>query len=88
MDALLKRPEAVELRKSGDDVVAYDPTADKVHILNATAGEILEACGEPKSIRELADQLQRRYGITEAQALQDAEEAVGLFRDLGLIVPA
>ena len=86
MDTLVKRSDSIELRKSGEDVVVYDPKADKVHILNASAGEILETCGEPKSIKEIASALQSRYGISEAQAFEDANEAVALFRDLGLIV--
>ena len=75
----------------GEAFVVYDPRGG-VHQLNGTALFILDSCAEPRTVRELADEVQREFELAEpptdavVQALRDLGE-LGLVLDAATVPP-
>jgi hypothetical protein len=48
------KTNGIEIRKVDADVLVYDSAHDKVHVLNRTAGHVLELCDGQRSPAQIA----------------------------------
>ncbi len=76
----------IEVRKAGDDVLVHDPVHDKVHVLNGTAGYVLELCDGTHSVADIARSLSDATGAEYDVVLRDIGGVVRDFEGLGLLV--
>lgn len=76
----------IEIRKAGDDVLVHDPVHDKVHVLNGTAGYVLELCDGVHSVSDIAHSISDATGAEYALVLRDIEGIVRDFEGLKLLV--
>jgi len=76
----------IEVRTAGDDVLVHDPAHDKVHVLNGTAGYVLELCDGAHSVGDIARSLSDATGVEYALVLRDVEGIVRDFEGLQLLV--
>jgi PqqD family protein of HPr-rel-A system len=80
------KAENLEIRKVGDEVLVHDPALGKIHVLNATAGAILELCDGSRSSSEIVQSIAE---ATEADPEMVARDLAGIlqeFSDLHLLV--
>ncbi|MBC5811522.1 MAG: HPr-rel-A system PqqD family peptide chaperone [Candidatus Eremiobacteraeota bacterium] len=77
--------QGLEIRAVGDEVLVHDEPRGKVHVLNATAGAILEWCDGTRSTSDIAAGMAERYDIDAARAAHDAELILAEFRRLELL---
>jgi hypothetical protein len=71
---------------AGRDILLYDPIADAVHVLNATADSVWEMCDGRHSPAEIVTELRKRYGGTESADLPgDVESALRALAAKGLL---
>jgi PqqD family protein of HPr-rel-A system len=80
------KTQELEIRKVGDDVLVHDPAHGKVHVLNATAGAVLEMCDGARSAEEIARSLSDATGADRAVVTRDVETILSEFRTLRLLV--
>lgn len=71
------------LRFYGDEFV-FDTVSGMFYVVSATASFIFRALDAGTPLDQLADKMQRRYGITRVQAVRDIER---LFDDIAAIEP-
>lgn len=84
MPAFPTRSPGVLVSPIGDRAIAFDLMTETAHLLNGSAGALLEACdgaGIGESIRHWATE----SGTTEEQIAADVAEALTTFEDLGLV---
>jgi hypothetical protein len=83
MNDLPLRDPFLELQEAGDDVLVHDPNRQKIHVLNASAAKVLEACDGRTSMREIAQRIAPpEYA---SRAYDDVVRIVEEFRTLGLL---
>ena len=82
MTELPLRAPLLELQEAGEDVLVHDPQRRKIHVLNASAAKVLEACDGRTSIREIAERIAPECA---ARAYPDVVRVVEQFRQLGLL---
>ena len=75
----------LDIRTVGDEVLVHHPSAQKVHILNRTAGQILELCDGIRSQDEIVDSICRDTGAQRVLVSQDVAQMIGDFTKLGLV---
>ena len=66
----LQKPQALttlEIRKVGDEWLVHDPNNDKLHVLNPTAGKILELCDGTRTAADIVTILRDEMGADPAQ---------------------
>ena len=80
-----KHVEPLEIRAVGDEVLVHDEAHGKVHVLNATAGRVLEWCDGTRSRAQIADALATAYGIPAERASDDVATVLESFRAQGLL---
>ena len=85
-----KRPERVSTWEEntcdlGEEFLAYDREHNRVHVLNATARDILMRCDGQSSLQQLADQIAEVYEVDVAKASDDLHATIEQFAALGLI---
>ena len=79
------KTQELEIRKVGDEVLVHDPALGKVHVLNATAGAVLEMCDGARSAEEIARSLCDATG-TDTVVARDVEAILREFGALRLLV--
>lgn len=81
---LYERVEHLELRKAGDEMLVHDLANEKIHVLNQTAGDVLEHCSRTSS-DDLVSFLRTRYEISDQDVDRDVREILERFVEDGLI---
>jgi hypothetical protein len=79
-----KTPQ-IETRDVAGDVLVHDPAHDKVHVLNATAGLVLELCDGAHSPTQIAQSLRELTGAEFAVVNRDVETILREFAALQLL---
>jgi hypothetical protein len=79
------KSENLEVRKVGDEVLVHDPAHGKVHVLNATAGAILDLCDGSRSPGQIADSIAAATGADVAIVSRDVEDILREFSGLQLL---
>ncbi|TAM73600.1 PqqD family protein [bacterium] len=81
---LYERVEHLELRKAGDEMLVHDIANEKIHVLNQTAGDLLEHCSRASSA-DLVSFLRARYEVTGQDVDRDVREILERFVEDGLV---
>ena len=61
--SVLTREEGLEINVVDDGFVVYQPSHDRMHYLNHTAGLLLELCNGSHSEADLVAKLRRAYSL-------------------------
>jgi PqqD family protein of HPr-rel-A system len=81
-----KHVDGLEIRTVGAEVLVHDPAQAKVHVLNPTAGAILELCDGTRSPQAIAGEIARAYGADPARVEGDLVNVLGDFERLKLLL--
>jgi hypothetical protein len=79
------RAAGLEIRRAGDDVLVHDAAHDKVHVLNGTAGYVLERCDGTRSVSEIARSISETTHADATLVERDVAAIVRDFQGLGLL---
>jgi PqqD family protein of HPr-rel-A system len=79
------RAADVEARAAGDDVIVLDRSAERVHVLNKIAGEILQRCRNVTTPASLTAYVCERYDVDAAVAEADVGAILATLASLGLV---
>jgi hypothetical protein len=85
----LKHPtkiEGLEVRSVDGDVLVHDSVHDKVHILNNTAGDVLQMCDGVRSPADIARVIAARTGAELSLVTRDVESILNDFAGLSLVL--
>jgi len=80
-----RKASDLNIQTVGDEVLVHHPSAQKVHILNRTAGQILELCDGDKTQEDIVDAICRETGADKAVVTSDVAQLMRDFAELGLI---
>ena len=83
-----RRKTSLVIQFVGNEVLVHDADRGKVHVLNATAGDVLELCDGTRTIADLTLALSESTGIDASIIEPDVVSIVGAFHELGLFDPA
>ena len=75
----------LEIRTVGEEVLVHHPSAQKVHILNRTAGQILELCDGQRTQEEIVETICRDTGADKQTVTDDVAQLLGDFAKLGIV---
>ena len=75
----------LDIRTVGEEVLVHHPSTQKVHILNRTAGQILEMCDGERTQESIVDTICAETGADKDAVAKDVAALVGEFEKLGLI---
>ena len=83
----LRRSEGIECQQLGDELMALDSQADRVHVLNGTMAAIWELCDGRRSAEEIAQALSASFDCSEfPELLAKTRDALQELAALGLVV--
>jgi PqqD family protein of HPr-rel-A system len=86
MDGRFRRSPAVESSPLQDDLMLFHPPSGKFCVLNRTTASIWTRLATPSTPEEIAQEVASAFrDITEGQALNDVETALGEMLSLGLV---
>lgn len=81
-----QRKASLEIQHVGDEVLVSDPELGKVHVLNLSAGRVLELCDGAHTVDDIARELADETGV-DADAIEpDIDAIVVTFAGLHLYV--
>jgi len=72
MDELNKKPKKrddLAIHELGDEVMLYDAANEKIHVLNHTASLIWNFCDGQHSIKDIKEEMNKKYPIIEDKHL-------------------
>ena len=75
----------LEIRTAGDEVLVHDAKAGKVHVLNASAGKILQLCDGSRTVEEIAVAVANAFLTDTERVRPDIDAALIEFKTLGLL---
>ncbi len=75
----------LEIRTVGEEVLVHHPSTQKVHILNRTAGQILEMCNGETSEESIVSTICAETGADKEAVTRDVAAMVAEFLKLGLV---
>jgi coenzyme PQQ synthesis protein D (PqqD) len=75
----------LEIRTVGDEVLVHHPSAQKVHILNRTAGQILDLCDGKRSKTDIVDSICSATSADKTTVTRDVDDLITEFTKLGLV---
>lgn len=77
----------VVFRQLDDEWVIYDPTSDRLHVLNLTAALVWSHCTGDYGVGEIADAVGKAFDppVTGERIRDDVESALGTLRSEGLL---
>lgn len=75
----------LEVRQTGADVIVHDPSNEQIHVLNRTAGAVLELCDGRHDPAAIAASLCAATGAPPERVLPDVEAALATFRQLRFV---
>ncbi len=79
------RREGVTLRRSGDEIILYDPAEDRVHFVNETAAAIWELCDGETEEDEMIVAICQLTGMLPDIVREDVDRLLAEFTVAGLI---
>jgi len=77
------RSSTIKLQQAGPDTLVHDVARRKIHILNATAAKVLDACDGRTGVEEIARRIAPQHA---AQAAHDVARIIEEFHALGLVI--
>jgi hypothetical protein len=77
--------EGIDVRHAGGDVIVHDPANDKIHILNRSAGVVLDLCDGAHATEQIAAELSERTGAPPERVLEDVQAVLASFKQLRLV---
>ncbi len=80
-----RKADDLDVRTVGDEVLVHHPAAQKVHILNRTAGQILELCDGARTPDDIVAVICKDTGAEPAVVAKDVAQILGDFQKLGLV---
>ena len=75
----------LEVRQVGDETIVHDYATDRIHVLNCTAGWVLNACDGSHTAQEIVHELATVTGTAETRVNEDVVQLLTQFADLGLV---
>jgi PqqD family protein of HPr-rel-A system len=81
----LRKASDLEIRPVGEEVLVHHPSRQKVHVLNHTAGQILELCDGERTQEDIVDSICRETGADPRLVARDVTDLLAEFEQLGLI---
>ena len=85
MDQYPTKVEGLEISETADGFMIHQPEKDRVHYLNHTAVVILEMCTGENSEQEIAETLQKAYGLSSPPT-NEVRETLSNMIDEGLVI--
>ena len=79
-------PHVVETEVDGD-VCLYDPSSERVAVLNGTASDVWRLADGTYTIAEITDLLASSYGTQPTSIAPDVEAVVTEFVEAGFLAP-
>jgi hypothetical protein len=83
MNDLPLREPLLELQEAGEDVLVHDPVRRKIHVINASAAQVLQACDGHTDPRQIAERI--APPDCAVRAYDDVVRIIEEFRKLGLV---
>lgn len=80
-----RKADDLEIRSVGEEVLVHHLSAQKVHILNRTAGQILELCDGQRTSADIVDSICKETSADRATVSRDVDGLLAEFRNLGLV---
>jgi Coenzyme PQQ synthesis protein D (PqqD) len=80
-----RKADDLEIRTVGEEVIVYHLSAQKVHILNQTAGQILELCDGQRTTADIVDSICTANNADRATVSRDVDGMLAEFANLGLV---
>ena len=77
----------LETSIAGDEMLVHDPGNGKVHVLNATAGKVLELCNGTRTVPEIAVGVANAFLVDTERVRPDVDSIITDFTNLGLLQP-
>ena len=77
--------EGLEVHEVADGLVVYDPRADRVHYLNASASVVFELCSGQRTVEQIAAIVAQTWGLPSAPG-PDVARCVGQLLSEGVLV--
>ena len=81
-----RKADDLEIRTVGEEVLVHHVSAQKVHILNRTAGQILDLCDGRRTSQDIAESIAQATGADRDQVGRDVDGMLAEFEKLGLVV--
>jgi hypothetical protein len=78
------RPHVIET-EIGDEISLYDPTTERVMVLNTTASDVWRLADGEHTVAELVDLLARAYQVDPGSIREDVRRAVDRLAEEGLL---
>ncbi|GAC1430890.1 MAG: hypothetical protein NVSMB5_25050 [Candidatus Velthaea sp.] len=78
------RPD-IELRRVADEVLVHDRAGAIVHVLNSTAGTVLELCNGARSVGDIAGIVRASAEDPKAPVERDVQRILTEFAALNLV---
>jgi hypothetical protein len=81
------RAPGIEERTAGSDLVLYDSTGGRLHVLNLTAAAVWRLCDGSKTVDDILEQVGVKFAFNDGdQPRSDIKGLLGNLREQGLIV--
>jgi len=82
------KPSDLDIRTVGEEVLVHDPSHEKVHILNRSAGQILELCTGEHTQEDIVASICAQTGADKETVARDVAGLLSEFNKLGLVTTA
>jgi hypothetical protein len=82
------KPGDLDIRTVGEEVLVHDPSHEKVHILNRSAGQILELCTGDHTQEDIVMSICTQTGADKETVARDVAALLSEFSKLGLVTTA
>jgi len=76
-----KQIEGLDINEGVDGYVIYHSEKDRIHFLNHTAVLVLELCNGERSVVEIAEVVEKMYGLKESQKESIVETIKKLYEE-------
>ena len=81
------RAPGIEERIAGNDLVLYDATGGRLHVLNLTAAAVWRLCDGSKTVDDILEQVGVEFAFNDGdQPRSDVRGLLGSLRAQGLIL--
>lgn len=80
-----RKAHDLDIKTVGDEVLVHHPSAQKVHILNRTAGQILELCNGRRTQADIVELICAETGADKHTVSADVKRLMQDFTQLGLV---
>ena len=80
-----KKIDNLAIRTVGLETLVHDESNDAIHVLNETAGRVLELCDGTRSPDAIAREIAGACGIDPGMVAADVEEVLEHFVSLNLL---